>query len=172
MLPGGRAMTDNELAARNMAMLRQCHPVFSDRVGRILMAMEAMGYRPRIQEAYRSPQDEAAAKAAGHSEVVWSFHNATDDAGNPSALAVDLLDDDHPLQPPSAYLLRLAAVASRHLCETGILWGLSAPLRANLQAAIKAGQWTAVLPMGWDPTHVQPSDVTLQQAKRGLRPAA
>lgn len=165
-------MTENDRAARNTSMLRNCHPVFADRVGRIIMAMEAMGYRPRIQESYRSPADEATAKATGHSEVVWSFHNAVDEDGQPAALAVDLLDDDAPLKPSNKYCLRLAALASRHLCETGILWGLNPALKRAAQEAYEDGDWGYLGPLGWDCLHVQPKDLTLAQAKRGVRPKA
>lgn len=165
-------MTENDRAARNTQMLRECFPVFADRVGRIIMALEAMGYRPRIQEAYRSPQDEAAAKASGHSEVSWSFHNAVDEDGRPAALAVDLLDDDSPLKPSNKYCLRLAALAARHLCQTGILWGLNPQLRAEVKDAYMTGDWNYAGQLGWDALHVECADVTLAQAKRGIRPKA
>ncbi len=147
-----------------------CHPVFGLRVSRIIAQLEGMGYRPRIQDAYRSPEDQAIANASGHSQVSWSFHNATSPDGTPEALAVDLLDDDHPVTPATQFLLRLAGVASRHLCETGILWGLAPALKVKLHDAIADGNWTLITPVGWDPTHVQPVDVTLSQARHGRRP--
>lgn len=163
-------MTEPDRLARNTTRLMDCHPVFAFRVARIIAGLEAMGYRPRIQEAYRSPDEQAIANASGHSQVSWSFHNATSLDGTPEALAVDLLDDTHPITPPTNYLIRLASLASRHLCETGILWGLAPALRVKLHDAIHDGNWSLVTPVGWDPTHVQPVDVSLSQAKRGIRP--
>ena len=163
-------MTEPDRLARNTTRLMECHPVFGLRVSRIIAQLEGMGYRPRIQEAHRSAEDEAKAVAAGTSQAHWSFHMALTPEGDPDALAVDLLDDDHPVTPPNAYLLKLAAVASRHLCETGILWGLAPAIRVKVHDAVADGNWTAVLPIGWDPTHLQPVDVSLAQARRGIRP--
>jgi hypothetical protein len=163
-------MTEPDRLARNTTRLMDCNPVFALRVSRIIAGLEAVGYRPRIQDAFRDPDAQAAAVASGHSQVSWSFHMALTPEGAPDALAVDLLDDNNPVVPPTNYLIRLAAMASRHLCETGILWGLAPALKIKLHDAISEGNWTLITPIGWDPTHVQPVDVTIAQARRGIRP--
>lgn len=163
-------MTDADRLGRNAVMLRQCHPVLASRIGRLLMAMSADGYRPRIQQAYRSPDDQETAYRSGHSRVRWGFHCAQTSAGAPEALACDILDDDHPLAPPPAYLLHLAAHARAQQLLTGILWGLSPTAAHAVDVAIAAGLWDWPHPLGWDPTHCQPADLTIAQARTGLRP--
>jgi hypothetical protein len=83
---------------------------------------------------------------------------------------VDLLDDDHPLNPGRPYLLKLAAAAEQQQLVTGIRWGLPAALRAAIDDAIATRQWNASVKIGWDPTHVEPTDITVAQARGGVRP--
>lgn len=165
-------MTDAARLARNTSKVLELYPAFGARIVTLIAVMESAGYRPRIQQAYRSLAEQQQNLAKGVSEVVWSFHNATNEDGSPAALAVDLLDDDSPLRPRMAYLMRLGIEAKALLLETGILWGLAEGPRSRLAEAITAGRLDWVGPVGWDPTHTQPSDVTLAQAKHGLRPAA
>lgn len=165
-------MTETARQQRNAARLAELHPVFRRRVETIIRQLEADGYRPRIQQAWRSVKEQLALVEKGTSKVKWGFHNATADDGTPEALAVDLLNDDTPIVPPMRYLLKLAAHALRVQCETGILWGLSNGPRENLDAAIREGNWAYVGPRGWDPTHCQPSDLTLADARKGSRPLA
>jgi hypothetical protein len=47
--------------------------------------------------------------------------------GTPEALAVDMLDDDAPLNPSKKYLLMLAHAAEKAGLETGIRWGSPRP---------------------------------------------
>jgi hypothetical protein len=154
---------------RNATMLLQLHPVFGARIVKLIAALERAGYRPRIQQAWRS-QAQQQTLPPGTTEVAWSFHNAEDADGKPEALAVDLLDDDSPVNPRQAYVMRLAIEARALHLETGLLWGLADGPRYRLEEAIKNGRYDWVGPRGWDPLHVQPSDVSLLQAKHGLRP--
>jgi hypothetical protein len=164
-------MTEPARIQRNTAKVLELHPVFGARIVKLIAAMEAVGYRPRIQQAYRSIEEQQANVTRGVSEVVWSFHNATDPDGKPAALAVDMLDDDSPLNPRKAYLMRLAIECRPLSLQTGILWGLADGPRQRLSDAIEAGRvdWVGSM-TGWDPLHVQCSDVTLAQAKHGVRP--
>lgn len=165
-------MTEPARQARNATKRAELHSVMQARVALIIAALEADGIRPRIQWAWRSPSQQLEMVRRGTSKLTWGFHNATAPDGTPDALAVDLLDDDHPLSPPSSYLLKLASVARAHGCQTGILWGLSMGPRENLDRAIREGRWSFISPLGWDPTHVEPADLTPAQARKGLRPAA
>lgn len=151
-------------------MLKQCHPVFGARVATIIGLMEALSFKPRIQQAYRSADQQAEALKSKHSSVAFSFHMATAADGTPEALAVDLLEDSAPLHPPMAYLTRLAAIAAQHTCRTGILWGLAPGPRERMQDAITSGRWGYVGPIGWDACHVEVADVMLLEAKAGKRP--
>ena len=165
-------MTDELRHQRNAVKLLELQPVFGARIVHLLSAMEAAGYRPRIQQAYRSLEEQQQDLAKGVSEVVWSFHNAKNEDGSPAALAVDLLDDDYPTNPRKPYMMRLAIECRALRLETGILWGLSEGPRQRLSDAIAAGQSGWVGAVGWDGCHVQPADVSLAQAKHGMRPAA
>jgi hypothetical protein len=165
-------MTDDLRRQRNALKLLELHPAFGARVLHLIGVMEAAGYRPRIQQAYRSLEEQQQNLAKGVSEVVWSFHNATNDDGTPAALAVDLLDDEFPTNPRKGYLMRLAIECRPLSLQTGILWGLSEGPRERLAEALAAGRSDWVGAIGWDPTHVQCADISLAQAKHGLRPAA
>ena len=76
----------------------------------------------------------------------------------------------HPTAPGRSYLLKLAAAAERQKLVTGIRWGLPAGLREAIDAAIAAQDWNAPVKLGWDPTHVEPTGITVAQARGGARP--
>lgn len=169
-------MTESNRRARNNDKLLECHPVFAMRLAAIIAELEADDLRPRIQTAYRSPEDQAAAVARGTSLLTWGYHQAQAPDGRPAALAADVIDDDQPLRPTTSYVLRLAAAARARRCETGIDWyrrGTAekrAAQRAQIAAAVEARDWAAPVIIGWDPCHVQVADVSLADARRGLRP--
>jgi hypothetical protein len=156
--------------ARNARELSELHPVFSRRVADIIAALEGLDYRPRIQDAWRSPEEQLEAFNSGNSRLRFGFHNVSGTNGEPEALAVDLLDDDFPLNPRKDYLLHLAAAAKDVKCRTGLVWGLPRSLAEAVEAAVASGQWNAEVKIGWDPTHVEPVDVTVAQAAAGRRP--
>lgn len=155
---------------RNADRLGECFPPFATVVRGVLDRLESQGFRPRIQEAWRSPEDQLKAVAAGHSKLKFGFHNVTGAGGAKEALACDILDDDSPLAPSTRYLLALAAAARAHAMETGILWGLAPQLVAGVEAALATGDLTAPVKVGWDPTHIQVTGITSAQAKAGARP--
>lgn len=163
-------MQENARQARNAQRLTELHPEFARRVAAIIAELEAAGFRPRIQDAWRSPESQLAAFESGHSTLAYGFHNVTGPRGEKESLAVDLLDDDFPLNSRSNYLLRLAAAAAKQRCRSGVDWGLPPAMRAALEVAISAGDWGAPVKIGWDPTHIEPIDVTLEQARRQVRP--
>ena len=158
--------------ARNSQRLEELDPVFAGRVATIIGKLEKEGYRPRIQDAWRSPESQLLAFSSGHSLLRFGFHNVTGPGGEKQSLAVDLLDDDFPLNSRGDYLLRLAAIALEHTCRTGILWGLPPALREAVRSAIDRREWNARLKLGWDPTHIEPTDVTLEDARNGARAVA
>jgi hypothetical protein len=136
-------MTEHARAARNDAMIGQCYITMRAKFRAVLADLEGHGYRPRIQCAWRSVRDQRAAYDAGHSQVKWGFHCATNANGSAGALAIDVLDDDHPLEPPAAFLAALHSSAAAH--------GLDCPI-------------------SWDPTHVEVTGMSITEAKRGYRP--
>jgi hypothetical protein len=107
---------------------------------------------------------------SGNSELQFGFHNVTGPNGRKEALAVDLLDDDAPLQPSRRYIMTLAAVARAHGLETGIMWGLQEATRERLARAIRERDFDVQGKIGWDPCHVQVTGLTPEQARAGQRP--
>ncbi len=163
-------MTEPDREARNERKLKQLHPWLRPKIAAVLEDLEGHGYRPRIQDAWRSPADQRKAWESGHSKLLWGFHNATAQDGTPEALACDVLDDDVPFSPSQRYLMMLAASAQVHDLVTGIGWGLGARLRDGLEAAILRRDWSADVKIGWDPCHVQVGGIRVAEARKGARP--
>lgn len=157
--------------ARNDQRLTELFPTFRARLRRVIVELEDKDIRPRIQDAWRSPADQLIAFNNGNSKLKFGFHNVTASDGSPESLAVDMLDDDSPTAPGKPYLLQLAAAAEKAGLVTGIRWGVPKALIGAIDAAIAAKDWNANVKIGWDPTHIEPTDVTVAQAKTGDRPA-
>ena len=164
-------MTDEERTKRNQERMATLYPTFARRIDQLIKDLELRGLKPRIQDAWRSPQDQRKAYESGHSKLLYGFHNVTGPDGKPEGLAVDLLDDTVPLHPRGSYILQLAAAAAPLSLQTGVRWGLPAKLAAAIDNAIATKNWNAAVKLGWDPTHVEPSDLTVAEAKAGKRPA-
>lgn len=162
-------MTEPDRKKRNEDRIAECWPVFGNKVRAILEDLSGHGFRPRIQDAWRSPVDQLAAYNSGHSKLRFGFHNVTAKSGRKEALAVDILDDDHPNQESKRFLLMLASSAASHDLETGIDWGLPQKLKDAITDAITAKDWGAPVKISWDPCHVQPYRITPKQAKQGMR---
>ena len=155
---------------RNKQRLGECFPAFRTHLERVLEALEAQGLRPRIQDAWRSIEDQLVAFNKGTSKLKFGFHNVTGSGGAKEALAADVLDDNKPLAPGTRYLLALAHAARAHRLETGILWGLPVALANGVEAALAAGNLAAPVKVGFDPTHVQVTGITVTEARAGARP--
>ena len=163
-------MTDEARLDLNRRHLQQCHPAFRHRLSLVLARLQTLGERPRIQQAWRSPEEQMQAFTSGHSKLRWGFHNATSIEGIPEALAADVLDDDHPLNPSRAYLFALARESRAVGLSTGIDWGLPTAIKVALaKALVNDVAWEGKI--GWDACHVEVTGVTVAQAKAGIRPA-
>src|SRR5947207_9521722 len=163
-------MTEPNRLKRNSEKLKELFPAFAKDIGKVIRELEAAGLRPRIQDAWRSPADQLKAFNSGNSKLKYGFHNVTGAHGEKESLAVDLLDDDHPLNSAPAYLLQLAAAAEVEGLITGLRWGLAPNMAAAIDTAIANKHWNAPVKIGWDPTHIQPTTITPAQAKAGQRP--
>jgi hypothetical protein len=165
-------MTEEQRKQRNADRLTELFPAFRKRIKAVIQDLEAQGLRPRIQDAWRSPEDQLKAFNSGHSKLKYGFHNVTAKDGTKEALAVDMLDDDHPAKEGKEYLLHLAAAAEKQGLITGIRWGVpTQKLRDAIDTAIANKDWKASVKIGWDPTHCEPTDLTSAEAKAGKRPA-
>jgi len=156
--------------ARNAQRMSTLFPTFAKRVKRVIRRLEQAGLRPRIQDAWRSPEEQLAAFDSGHSKLKFGFHNVTGADGRPEALAVDLLDDNAPLNPARPYILQLAAAAEAEGLTTGVRWGLPIALGSGIDMAIETQDWRATVKVGWDPLHVEPTEISVGEAKAGKRP--
>jgi hypothetical protein len=161
--------------ARNKERLTECFPSFAARVAAVIADMEAQGFRPRIQDARRTAAQQQADIDAGTTTVTFSFHMVTGANGKPEALAVDMLDDDHPVGPvPRKYLITLASVAQKHGLNSGIHFFKKEPppgTREKVQATIDSLNFSEHVVIGFDPTHLEPTGITIAQARAGQRPA-
>ena len=164
-------MKETDRRNRNSTRLLELYPTFRSRVEQAISVIEAKKLRPRIQDAWRSPADQKKAFESKHAKLLYGFHNVTASNGTREALAVDLLDDDSPLNPSKNYLLQLAGAAEDAGLTTGIRWGVPKRLVEAIDNAIATLDWNADVKVGWDPTHVEPTDVTVAEAKAGKRPA-
>lgn len=163
-------MNEQHRRERNTIRLAQLYRPFADQVQGVIADLESAGYRPRIQEAYRSPEDQLRAFRSGNSQLRFGFHNVTRSDGTPEGLAVDLYDDDRPLNPTTGYLLRLSGAAWGRNLGTGVLWGLTQRQRQLVTNAVNAQEWSREVRLGWDAWHIEPRGLSAAQARRGARP--
>ena len=155
---------------RNQQRLKECFPKFAQRVEAVIKDLEAQGFRPRIQDAHRSIADQEKAFKNGFSKVRFGFHNVTGANGKAEALAVDLLDDDKPLSPSRKYIILLAGAAQAHGLHPGSFFGLPQSLRAGLSKAIQDHNFDPKIKIGFDPTHIEVTGISIAEAKAGKRP--
>ncbi len=163
-------MLETDRIARNQSRFIELHPAFRVRVQAVVQEMESLGYRPRIQDAWRSASAQMEAFRRGYSQVMYGFHNVTALNGAREALAADILDDNQPLTAKTDFMLHLAAAAEKNGLTTGVRWGLSDTYTKAINDAIAAQTWTIPIHVGWDPLHVEVIGMTTAEAKSGKRP--
>jgi hypothetical protein len=163
-------MLETERKLRNQALLQELHPAFRVRLEGVLREMEGYGLRPRIQTAWRSPQDQLRAYNEKHSRVKYGFHNVTSADGRKEALAADVIDDNNVTGLGLPYVLHLAAAAQNNGLITGVRWDLTPDKAALIDAALKARNWNARIWVGFDPLHVEVTGITIAEAQSGKRP--
>jgi hypothetical protein len=166
-------VTDDQRTERLKQLMRECHPVFRKRIINIYKEMEDDGWRPRVQDAWRSTAKTKELHKMGLTTVKWSFHNAMTPNGIPESLAIHIYDDDatNPADPSRKFLMRLAYFSKKYNCRTGIAFGLPRALQNKLNEAIRWGEteWLPPKKIGWDACHVEPADLTLKLARTGVR---
>jgi peptidoglycan L-alanyl-D-glutamate endopeptidase CwlK len=118
-------MNEADRKQRNYIKVHELHPAVRPRMEAVIRELESYGYRPRIQEAWRSPKDQVAAYNAGTSKIKYGFHNVTTNDGTKEALAADVWDDDRPFTAKTHFMLHLLAAAEKNGLTTGIRWSLS-----------------------------------------------
>src|SRR5262245_51777863 len=114
-------MTEPNRLARNQDKLAEIYSPVRSKFAAVIADLEGHGFRPRIQEAWRSPADQLVAFNSGHSKLKFGLHNATGSSGSKEALAIDIVDDDQPLQESRKFTLMTSASARSHGLDSGIL---------------------------------------------------
>ena len=165
-------MNEADRKQRNNIKVHELHPAIRASMEAVLRELESYGYRPRIQEAWRSPQDQLAAYRAGTSKIKYGFHNATAEDGTKEALAADIWDDDRPFTAKTHFMLHLLAAAEKNGLTTGIRWSLSYNRIKLIEDAIAKEDWKRPVWVGWDPLHVEVTGLTVQDVEAGKRPEA
>jgi hypothetical protein len=163
-------MLEQERIQRNQSRLLELYPSMRSCIQAILQEMETAGYRPRIQEAWRSADDQLRAYNAGTSKVKYGFHNVTARNGTREALAADIIDDNRPFNTRTDFMLHLTAAAERKGLTSGIRWGLTDAQSKAIDDAIAAQTWTVPVHVGWDPLHVEVTGLSINEAHDGKRP--
>ena len=163
-------MNEADRKQNNRNKLLELHPAFRAQIEAALKDMEQAGYRPRVQTAWRSPAEQLEAYQKGTSNVQFGFHNITGAGGSKESLAADILDDDHPTLAEIPFALRLAAAAEAWELTTGIRWNLKDEDSVLIDIALLNKNWDAKVRLGWDPLHVEPTGITIQEARSGKRP--
>ena len=162
-------MTDAELKLHNDEKLTEFYPVFRKKIESILTLMLAIGYRCRIQCAWRSPEAQLEAYTSGHSKLKFGLHNATGKAGVKEALAADIYEDPEATHAPEKYYVALAHFAQQVGLDTGARYSLTGKLRAAWYKATGACDQNYLGKYGWDPSHTEEKVLSLR-VKLGWRP--
>jgi hypothetical protein len=165
-------MNESDRILYNKNKLQELYPYFRVRIEAVIKEMEQAGYRPRIQTAWRSPADQLDAYRNGASKVQYGFHNVTSPAGVKESLAADIWDDDRLEKVKVDFMLHLASAAEAQGLTTGIRWDLADEDSVLIDIALQNKNWDAKVRVGWDPLHVEPTGITLQEAKDGRRPSS
>src|SRR5258707_5650237 len=163
-------MLEAERIENNKNKLLELYPPYRPLIDGVMKDMEAAGYRPRLQTAWRSPADQLDAYKKGTSKVQFGFHNVTGANGAKESLATDIWDDDRLEQVKVDFMLHLAAAAEARGLITGIRWDLADEDAVLIDIALQNQNWGAKIRVGWDPLHVEPVGITIQEAKDGKRP--
>jgi len=164
-------MLEAQRIANNNKKLQEYYPPFGTRIEAILKELEAAGYRARIYTGWRSQAEQIEAYKHGTSKVQFGFHNVTGANGAKESLAADIIDDDHPTDTRLDFKLHLAAAAEAQGLTTGIRWDLKDEDSVLIDIALQNQHWDAKVRIGWDPLHVEPVGITIQEAKAGKRPS-
>lgn len=163
-------MDDKARHEHNATQSLKLNPVFAKHVAAVIADMESEGFKPRIGETWRSPEEQLVKFKKGLSHVRWGFHCATTPEGKPDSLGCDIIDQDFPLAMSLRFMIALLWAARRHMLTTGVLFGLPEVYRRILieKASLKKFDYSTSR-IGWDGGHLEPMMLTVSQARAGMR---
>lgn len=163
-------MIEIERKMRNETKLLEMHPAFRVRLQAVIKELEEYGYRPRIEQAWLSQQEQVEAYRSGRSGVTYGFHNITSAVGVKEALAAEVWDDNDFAHQKTPFMLHLLAAAEANGLTTGMRWGLSPEKVEAIDDAIAIKNWDGPVYPGGEPLHVEITGLSIQDAKDGKRP--
>lgn len=162
-------MKEDARQERNADYLQELHPVIRRKAIAVIADLEQHGFRPRIQDAFRTQAEQDKHLAEGTTTVKWSYHMAKDKNGDPEALAFDLVEDDL-LYSSVKFFMMCAMSGAAHGLNSGIFFGLSPTQKTALRKAMADRNFSQRNIIGWDGGHLEVSGITLAEAKKGKRP--
>jgi hypothetical protein len=138
--PAAKTVGDRSPYLSAQRFFGQLHDVVRERLPMILDDLRDLGWQPVVPQlggeratGYRDLAAQATAKKDKRSGVTFGFHNVTDAAGNPQALAIHIteksLGENYKLSHP--FLNDLAKVAERYGATTGLAWSKPDPLHVQ-----------------------------------------
>lgn len=166
------------MESADMALL---YGPFRLRVERVLHGLVGRGLDPRVRATFRDEERQKYYVRSGWSRVDWSFHMARNDDGSPGALAADIVPagwirpvsgkeslfpdvwEEGPWQSEEYGRIKLAYFAAV-LLELAEKWELTTGARWSKTGTL------GDLGFGWDFTHMQPANLRMSDARRGVRP--
>ena len=150
---------------RNTDQLKLMAPTVALQVREVLADLEAWGFRPRLQETYRTLAEQRQKFEQGLSRISGAGPHTLVEVVSPSyfvpaSRATHVLDDDSPLDPSPKFLASLAISAAKHGLRSGVIFGLEGDHRTKVNSAINQGLFKIlaillVRERGWDPNHIE-----------------
>ncbi len=150
---------------RNKNRLTEIYSKYASNFADLINCLEkTYGYKPRMQDAWRSLELQRKYWSTGNSWLKVGAHNFTLPGERKAALAADILNDRDPDGKNSIeYWSVLAIEAQKRGLETGICWNLKqgpGTHRAAMETAVLSGSIFELarlvdIDRGADPTHVQ-----------------
>lgn len=99
--------------------LDSLRPDFRSKVERVLARLKAKGYSPKIDFGWRSVEFQQELLKKGTTKTSFSWHNVTDEKGNPSALAADIIETKPNWNTKNPFWKDLGIAAKAE----GLIWG-------------------------------------------------
>ena len=147
-----RAMKDNLRLINNDRKLQELDEQTRAIVKLVLFDLACKGYKPRINEAYRSPEDQERKFKQGLSKIKSGGKHQ-------QRRAADIIDDRYGwgYECPQEFWLYLASSALARGLKPGLFFGLGVIEKLKLKRAIQSHDFekAKTLKWGWDCAHVE-----------------
>lgn len=102
--------------------LASLDPEMAEKVKKLMQALKARGFEPKIFYGWRSGKTQQRLKKQGKSQVSFSFHNATKDE-QPASLAADIIDKNIAWTGPKDKVQSYRTAIGEEAKKLGLTWG-------------------------------------------------